>query len=675
MGTSSPAVVDVFRCIESVEKRRNEVGTTGSGSGGKDESSRRGKRRSQAADRALRERYYAVLQRKDRSSLLSQRIKTLRRMVLAQGLPGDVLEHCTTPRSGSSGAEQRNGPEATTTAPPPPPPPTTTTTTTTTTRASSLRSSPSSARHQQQQQPGGRRGARGSSSGGGGGGGGGGSATSGGGGCGGFTSGGSGTSGTAVSVPAADPTGEDHQCSLRGLVWKVLLGTIHTDSTLYIRLVAKGPSSEDVKIKEDTFRTFPRDEEFRRRVHEDKLSRINNAYVRLNHPDGGAPVAAAAADTVRRGSEGRGREGSSSNDKHGGEELPPKSEDVPRCSSSAVVDKEGTGAEAGGAAPASGGASGGASGEGEERVGDGGKGLYVQGMMVLCAPLLFVMPEVDAFYCFNSLLNQHMPRYVAANLDGVHAGCALVDRVLSMVDPVLFNYLESKFLTANIYAFPLVMSLHACVPPLEEAVKLWDAMFSFGVHLEVLVCVAQCVSLRDTLLQDPNPYRHLNARNLPPLDAELLVSMAFSLIPHLPAEMMDEIAQHPFLEEPWQGSEGGDNKSGGGGSSGGDYDDGGGNGGGWVPAESFTDDHHVEFGETHAFQEESTASNSCCVFFVPHHRMRNMRHLCSEVANAWRRLFWKPGKTWRAPASQRFARCEHNDHMRKAAGSDGEPSH
>lgn len=80
---------------------------------------------------------------------------------------------------------------------------------------------------------------------------------------------------------------------------------------------------------------------------------------------------------------------------------------------------------------------------------------------------------------------------MAANLDGVHAGCALVDRVLSVVDPVLFNYLESKFLTANIYAFPLVMSLHACVPPLEEAVKLWDAVFSFGVHLEILICVAQ----------------------------------------------------------------------------------------------------------------------------------------------------------------------------------------
>lgn len=66
-----------------------------------------------------------------------------------------------------------------------------------------------------------------------------------------------------------------------------------------------------------------------------------------------------------------------------------------------------------------------------------------------------------------------------------------MDRALSVVDPALFNYLESKFVTANIYAFPLLMSLHACVPPLEETIKLWDAVFSFGVHLEVLICVAQ----------------------------------------------------------------------------------------------------------------------------------------------------------------------------------------
>lgn len=67
----------------------------------------------------------------------------------------------------------------------------------------------------------------------------------------------------------------------------------------------------------------------------------------------------------------------------------------------------------------------------------------------------------------------------------------------------------------------------------------------------------QCVSLRETLLQDPNPYQHVNYRNLPPLDAELLVAMAFSLIPHLPPGLMDEIARHPFLDEekPGEGRE------------------------------------------------------------------------------------------------------------------------
>ena len=81
-------------------------------------------------------------------------------------------------------------------------------------------------------------------------------------------------------------------------MWKVLLGTIHTDAVLYVRLVGKGPSSEDVKIREDTFRTFHGDEEFRRRVHEDKLSRINNAFVRLHSPAGAA--------MRRRGSGDRG---------------------------------------------------------------------------------------------------------------------------------------------------------------------------------------------------------------------------------------------------------------------------------------------------------------------------------------------------------------------------------
>lgn len=142
-----------------------------------------------------------------------------------------------------------------------------------------------------------------------------------------------------------------------------------------------------------------------------------------------------------------------------------------------------------------------------------------------------------------------MPRYITPTLDGVHAGCALVDRVLQIVDPTLFAYLERKSISAKIYAFPLLMSLHACIPPLEEALKVWDVLFSYGVHLEVLLAVAQVILQRDLLLVDPAPQRVLNPRYLPPLDAEIIVSAAFCLMPHIPQSLLDEVARHPIVSE------------------------------------------------------------------------------------------------------------------------------
>jgi cell cycle arrest protein BUB2 len=59
--------------------------------------------------------------------------------------------------------------------------------------------------------------------------------------------------------------------------------------------------------------------------------------------------------------------------------------------------------------------------------------LGLQGMNVLCGLFLFVMPEMDAFFSFNTLLTRHCPGYITANLDGVHVGCDLVDRCLALV--------------------------------------------------------------------------------------------------------------------------------------------------------------------------------------------------------------------------------------------------
>lgn len=47
---------------------------------------------------------------------------------------------------------------------------------------------------------------------------------------------------------------------------------------------------------------------------------------------------------------------------------------------------------------------------------------YVQGMNVLVAPFLFVMPEVDAFFSSYTLLKIYCPTYVQPTLAGVHCG-------------------------------------------------------------------------------------------------------------------------------------------------------------------------------------------------------------------------------------------------------------
>lgn len=59
-------------------------------------------------------------------------------------------------------------------------------------------------------------------------------------------------------------------------------------------------------------------------------------------------------------------------------------------------------------------------------------GGYVQGMNVLAGLLLYVMSELEAFYCLDILLNQRLPMYIRPNLEGVHTGsqvCCLMEYV------------------------------------------------------------------------------------------------------------------------------------------------------------------------------------------------------------------------------------------------------
>ncbi|PPQ98428.1 hypothetical protein CVT24_004107 [Panaeolus cyanescens] len=170
---------------------------------------------------------------------------------------------------------------------------------------------------------------------------------------------------------------------------------------------------------------------------------------------------------------------------------------------------------------------------------------YVQGMNVLAAPFLYTMPsELEAFFCFAKFIEEACPLYVQPTLEGVHRGLKLLDRCLKFVDPELFNYLRSKNLSAELYAFASVLTLCACTPPLDQVLRLWDFLLAFGAHLNVLCVIAQLLLMRDEVMKSASPMRLL--RTFPPLDANSVIGIAVTLVRDLPTDLYDELVRHPF---------------------------------------------------------------------------------------------------------------------------------
>ncbi|RPD66373.1 bub2 protein [Lentinus tigrinus ALCF2SS1-7] len=170
---------------------------------------------------------------------------------------------------------------------------------------------------------------------------------------------------------------------------------------------------------------------------------------------------------------------------------------------------------------------------------------YVQGMNVLAAPFLYTMPsELEAFYCFAKFIEESCPLYVQPTLEGVHCGLKLLDRCLKIVDPELYAHLRSKNLSAEIYAFPSVLTLCACTPPLDQVLQLWDFLLAFGVHLNVLCVIAQLLLMRDEVMNSSSPMRLL--RTFPPLEALPVIGIAVTLVRDLPTDLYEELVKHPY---------------------------------------------------------------------------------------------------------------------------------
>jgi len=260
------------------------------------------------------------------------------------------------------------------------------------------------------------------------------------------------------------------QSSLRIYIWLILLNAPLLKTDAYLSLIHRGASPAYSKIRNDTFRTLATDPLFRRRVSEASLIRLLNAVAWKLHD--AKEERLEAANTNSKVTHIANAEGSL--------ELYSTTPTMRSRARALTLTTEVS--DPGAAEP----------------------GIYVQGMNVLAAPFLYAArSEAEAFVAFHRFITHECPGYVRGAMDGVHKGLALVDRVLAIVDPKLSLYLIGKGMHAELYAFPSVLTLCACTPPLPEVLRLWDFLFAYGAHLNILCIVAQLVISRQSILNSP----------------------------------------------------------------------------------------------------------------------------------------------------------------------------
>ncbi|EFX04138.1 mitotic check point protein [Grosmannia clavigera kw1407] len=331
---------------------------------------------------------------------------------------------------------------------------------------------------------------------------------------------------SAILVEA--PADSRAQSSARIYAWLILLDCPVLETDAYLALIHRGASPAYSKIRNDTFRTLTTDPLFRRRVSEASLIRLLNAIAwklhdsrEEKHPKQplapppstrkSLPAVQPMHETPTRGPAGA-------------VDVTPKSTNTsPAAKNRARALTLTT--------------------EGSESSVSAEPGTYVQGMNVLAAPFLYAArSEAEAFVAFHHLLTKECPGYIRGAMDGVHKGLALVDKVLAIVDSKLSLYLLSKNLTAEIYAFPSVLTLCACTPPLPEVLRLWDFLFAYGPHLNILCIVAQLMLIRSQILTSPSPNKLL--RSFPTLQADAIKGVTLTIIRKLPADVYTEIVNH-----------------------------------------------------------------------------------------------------------------------------------
>ncbi|RFU28217.1 hypothetical protein B7463_g8121, partial [Scytalidium lignicola] len=108
---------------------------------------------------------------------------------------------------------------------------------------------------------------------------------------------------------------------------------------------------------------------------------------------------------------------------------------------------------------------------------------YAQGMNFLIMPLLFNMPEEEAFCLLVRLMNQyHLRDLFIQDMPGLHMHLYQFERLLEDFEPALYCHLHRRQVTPHLYATQWFLTLFAYRFPLQLVLRIYDLILSEGLE-------------------------------------------------------------------------------------------------------------------------------------------------------------------------------------------------
>ncbi|KZF19823.1 RabGAP/TBC, partial [Xylona heveae TC161] len=112
---------------------------------------------------------------------------------------------------------------------------------------------------------------------------------------------------------------------------------------------------------------------------------------------------------------------------------------------------------------------------------------YAQGMNFLAMPLLFNMPEEEAFCLLVRLMNQYRLRDMFVHdMPGLHLHLYQFERLLEDLEPALYCHLHRRGVNPELYATQWFLTLFAYRFPLQLVLRVYDLVLSEGLEGAIL---------------------------------------------------------------------------------------------------------------------------------------------------------------------------------------------